>query len=167
MKSMKSKIISGIAIFICAMMLCGILASCQGDKDNTPSGEDAYGRVYGQIYDIDDQPSGTYKLTYSIEDTSTMGKTMIAMYCLDYVNIIVDNGKYQLVFYCTGNMLSDVKLSDKEAKASETEDGMAYTFEIDRQMLDDKMAMSCYVTVMKKQVSFSIKAHVDNAVLVG
>lgn len=169
----KNKLILNFALCLILVAVVCLIAACGNDgiSDGVKTGEDEYGRVYGEIYSVDEYESGIYRIPYEIEDTSEIGKSMISQYCLEYVSLDVDGGQYVLTFYCKSNMLNDVKLSvGGEMQTGESADNgenYGYAFEIDRSALDDKMGMECTVKLMNKTVAFSIRADLSQAVLVG
>lgn len=172
MQKTKTKLIANVVILVLLLAITALFAACGNDNENTvKSGADIFGRTYGETYDIDDHDSGEYRLSYTIEDTSAMGKTMISNYCADHVLLQVADGEYFLTFYCKSDMLSDVTLGSDENKTegeSSVSDGSyGYKFAIERDTLDDKIAMSCTVRMMGRTVSFSIRLDLDKAVLVG
>ena len=172
MQKLKNKLIVNIIVLIFLIGIVAMFAACEDKSTETiKSGVDSFGRTYGQIYDIDEYKSGTYSIVYEIEDTSTMGKSMISKYCEDYVIVNIDEGICTLTFYCSGNMLDNVKLGKDdifiEGQSMIEGDKYGYKFDIQRDMLDDKMAMSTKVKLMGKEVKFSIRVDLTKAVLVG
>lgn len=172
MQKLKNKLIVNIMILIVIIGIVAMFAACEDKSTETiKSGVDSFGRTYGQIYDIDEYKSGTYSIVYEIEDTSTIGKSMISKYCEDYVIVNIDEGICILTFYCSGDMLGNVKLGKDdiliEGQSMIDGDKYGYRFDIQRDMLDDKMAMSTKVKLMGKEVKFSIRVDLTKAVLVG
>lgn len=172
MTKIKNKLFVNVAVLLVILSLVAMFSACgKDDEESVKSGEDSFGRTYGEIYDIDEYPSGIYKVAYDIEDTSAMGKAMIRQYCEDYIVVIVDDGNYSLAFYCSSNMLDKVRLGKEGAltdgKVVTENDKQGYEFVIQRETLDDKMAMSCEVKLMGREVNFSIRADLSTAQLVG
>lgn len=167
---MTKKIFAVVILTIC-IALFAVACNNNAQEGNIPDGQDAYGREYGQIYNIDEYDTGTYQLKYEIQDTSVMGKTMIGANCKDYVGVSKQNDKFTLTFYAKDSMLSDVK-ADIDGSIIDgqllSQDGWgAYSFEIQREQLNSKIKLSCRVDIMNKNVEFSIVVDTASAVLVG
>lgn len=172
MQKYKKKLAVNITVCLILFASICLFAACGNDSDeNLKSGKDEYGREYGKIYGIDEYATGEYRLPYSIEDTSAVGKSMIEQYCVNYMLLKVGGGTYSLTFYCKSNALNSVKLGQEgnlsEGQSVQEDDKYGYVFEIDRQMLNDKMSMACTVKLMNREVNFSVRADLDKAVLVG
>ncbi len=96
-----------------------------------------------------------------------MGKTMIGNYCYNKVKLVVSAEGMALTFYCKNNTFSNVKLDSRAGKSIEESDMYGYTFEITREDLNNKLAMTGYVSLMKRDVAFSINVDLSNAKLIG
>ena len=96
---------------------------------------------------------------------------MISQYCADYVKLKVEDGVYQLTFYCKSDALKDVKayLDGQviDGKSVEEGDLYGYAFSLDRGALDEKIGMQCTVKLMNKTVQFSLTVDLNSAILVG
>ncbi len=157
-----------IATVICTFVL--FLTACTQQK--TYEGEDEFGRTYGEIYDVDSQPTGVFDVPYEILDTSAMGKAMIAANCADYVEIEKTSDGYLLGFLCKSSMLGAVKMigadgSYIDGSESERDGYQAFTFSVTREMLENKISLQCEVSAMNKTVEFSVKPDLDGAILAG
>lgn len=163
------KKIFAVAVAVCVLAAC--LAACTtGQK--TYEGKDAYGRNFGEIYEVDSAATGTFELPYAIADTSAIGKTMIAANCADYVIVEKTESGYRLGFLCKGDMLGSVRMTVgdgvyADAEKSEKDGYNAFTFDVAREALDAKISLQCEVTVMHKTVSFSIAPDMTKAKLAG
>ena len=171
-RSMK-KLKINLAVAVVTMFLICLLTACiDGNAgEDIKTGTDEYGRTYGEVYSIDGCESGVYRVRYSIEDTSDIGKIMISQYCADYVKLKVEDGVYQLTFYCKSDALKDVKayLDGQviDGKSVEEGDLYGYAFSLDRGALDEKIGMQCTVKLMNKTVQFSLAVDLNSAILVG
>ncbi len=165
---MKNKIITGAVIFCLLVTLLVVFVACDNPGGlGSQSGSDKYGREFGSICDIDGEETGIYEIDYEIDDTSTMGKTMIGNYCYNKVKLAVSAEGMTLTFYCKNNAFSNVKLDSKVGESIEESDMYGYTFEITREALNNKLAMTGYVSLMKRDVAFSINVDLSNAKLIG
>ena len=165
---MKNKIIIGAVIFCLLVTLLAVIVACDNSGGlGSQSGSDKYGREFGSICDIDGEESGIYEIDYEIDDTSAMGKTMIGNYCYNKVKLAVSAEGMALTFYCKNNTFSNVKLDSRAGKSIEESDMYGYTFEITREDLNNKLAMTGYVSLMKRDVAFSINVDLSNAKLIG
>lgn len=171
-RSMK-KLKINLAVAVVTMFLICLLTACIDGNvgEDIKTGTDEYGRTYGEVYSVDGCESGVYRVRYSIEDTSDIGKIMISQYCADYVKLKVEDGVYQLTFYCKSDALKDVKayLDGQviDGKSVEEGDLYGYAFSLDRGALDEKIGMECTVKLMNKTVQFSLTADLNSAILVG
>lgn len=161
-----------IIVVVSAIISLLAFAACK-DKDKEPvyDGTDEYGRTFGEIYDIDSEETGTFRLPYEIGDTSSMGKTMISANCADYVTVEKTGSAYILTFYCNDGMLGGVRLVRESGAVAGKEDGangyQSFSFDIGKEELSGRISLECEVKIMNKTVSFSITADVNNAKLVG
>lgn len=171
-RSMK-KLKINLAVAVVTMFLIWLLTACiDGNAgEDIKTGTDEYGRTYGEVYSVDGCESGVYRVRYSIEDTSDIGKIMISQYCADYVKLKVEDEVYQLTFYCKSDALKDVKayLDGQviDGKSVEEGDLYGYAFSLDRGALDEKIGMECTVKLMNKTVQFSLTVDLNSAILVG
>ena len=173
MKNSLRKLKINLAVAVVTIFLICILTACKDGNvgEDIKKGTDEYGRTYGEVYSIDGCESGIYRVRYSIEDTSDIGKIMISQYCADYVKLKVEDGVYQLTFYCKSDALKDVRADLGEqmidGKSVEEGDLYGYAFSLDRGALDDKIGMECTVKLMNKRVQFSLIDDLNYAILVG
>lgn len=161
-----------ITVFLIAVVSAFALFGC-ADKSKEPDyeGNDVYGRKYGEIYDVDSESTGVFRIPYTTGDTSTMGKTMISAYCADHVTVEKKENTYFLTFYCNGSMLGSVvtvKDGDKTEGIQGEKDGyQSFAFELTQEDINAKISLECEVKPMNKTVGFSITLKLDEAKLVG
>lgn len=161
-----------LTLVIIAMIAVSVFAlvSCKEDEE-VFDGKDEYGRSFGEIYDIDSESTGVFRLPYQIGDTSTMGQMMIEQYCADYAEIEKTQSGYKLTFYCDDGMLDNVSMTTDGTSVSGTQksadDYQGFTFEVEKQDLESKITLSCVVKLMNRAVSFSIAVDLTQAKLVG
>ncbi|MDE6361408.1 MAG: hypothetical protein K2L53_00345 [Clostridia bacterium] len=79
----------------------------------------------------------------------------------------MNDGEYTLSFYCTTTAFSDVNLNGELGQSVEENGMYGYKFSIDRADLDAGIAMTGKVSLMNKDVAFSIKADLSKATLIG
>ncbi len=167
-KKMKNKIIICAVIFCILATASAVFIACDNSGGlDSQSGTDKYGRKFGSYYDIDEYESGIYSIEYEIGDAGAMGKTMIGNYCYQDVKIAVSEDSITLTFYCKDKTFSDVKLDGNAGVSVEESDMYGYKFDIDREDLNEKFSMTGYVSMMKKDVAFSIKVDLSKARLIG
>lgn len=164
----RSTMIVIVAISVIALVFS--LAACVKDE-TVYDGKDAYGRSFGEIYEIGSEETGIFRIPYVIEDTSAVGKSMISSNCADYVEVKKDAEKYEFTYLCKKGMLGKVSLvrEDGDVNATEGEkDGyQSFTFDLTEDELRNKIALKCVVTLMKKTVNFSVRPDLTQAKLVG
>lgn len=156
------------AITVCALVFS--LAAC-GEEEQVYSGKDAYGRSYGEIYDINSEETGLFRVPYEIGDTSAIGKSMISSNCADYVEVKKDADKYEFTYFCKKGMQGEVAVVSDDltvkGTAGEKDGYQSFTFDFTQQELENKIALQCEVTVMNKTVNFSVTLDLKQAKLVG
>lgn len=164
------KFATSVFVVIVAAAAVLALASCK-DKEQEIKGTDDYGRVYGEVYAVDSQPSGAFNVPYSIEDTSAIGKTMISANCADYVAVERTQDGYKLTYLCKKGMIGEIKLVGEDGTVSGIEgekDGyQSFTFDVSEETLKNKIRLQCVVKIMNKTVGFSVVPDLENAKLVG
>lgn len=145
---MKKKFLAAAAFIIVIVMFVFAFTACK-EEENVVSGEDAYGRVFGEIYDVDSQPEGIFRLPYTIGDTSFIGQTMISANCADYVILRKSEDGYKLTYLCKKGALSAVRKAGdgkyEEGVVSEEGDMQGFTFAIERDELKQKIMLQCVV----------------------
>lgn len=160
-----------IAVLLALTALIAFAACKDKNKEPVYEGKDEYGRTFGEVYDMDSEETGTFRLPYEIGDTSSMGKTMISANCADYVTVEKKADAYVLIFYCKDGMLGGVKLVRESGTVEGKEDGangyQSFSFDVGKEELSGKIPLECKVKLMNKTVSFSITVDVNNAKLVG
>ncbi|MDE6211435.1 MAG: hypothetical protein K2G42_05640 [Clostridia bacterium] len=164
---MKKKIFIGLSIFCIMCAVITAFVGCDNSGLGSESGQDKFGRTYGEIYDIDDYTSGIYAIEYEIGDTSAMGKSMIGSNCYEKIKLAISDGEYTLTFYCKNTAFSDVKLNGELGQRVEESGMYGYQFKIDRENLDTSLAMTGKVSLMNKDVAFSIKVDLSKSALIG
>lgn len=167
---MKKLLTAAVAVIFTLISLAS-LAACKDENKQILSGTDEYGRTLGEVYDIDSEETGAFRLSYATGDTSTIGKTMISSNCAEYVKVEKTSDGYFLTFYCKSGMLGKVALVRESGKTQGTqgeEDGyQSYSFAVAKEELGAKIALECEVKLMNKTVAFSITVDQNSAVLVG
>lgn len=163
---MKKVLIAVLTVIVCA----AVLTACGEDKTEY-TGQDEYGRYFGEIYDVDSQESGVFELPYEIGGTSAMGESMIGANCADYVRISKEGNDYEFTFLCKNGMLGSVEMAQEEGyiKGKESDEGdlQGYTFAISRDGIGQSVGLRCVVRLMNKTVEFTVKADLQKARLVG
>ena len=148
MKNSLRKLKINLAVAVVTIFLICLLTACKDGNvgEDIKKGTDEYGRTYGEVYSIDGCESGIYRVR-------------------------VEDGVYQLTFYCKSDALKDVRADLGEqmidGKSVEEGDLYGYAFSLDRGALDDKIGMECTVKLMNKRVQFSLIADLNYAILVG
>lgn len=164
------KVVFAVVLIIAALVSLALFAACK-DEEPVYDGVDEYGRTLGEVYDVDSEETGKFRLPYEIGDTSSMGKTMISAYCADYVGVEKTSDGYVLTFYCDDGMLGNVRLVRDTvgvAGKEEVADGyQSFSFEVEKEELGSKIFLECEVKLMNKTVGFSITPDLDNSKLVG
>ena len=154
-----------IAIIIATFALAG----CNGDDDwanGNDGAVDPYGREFNKAYDIDEYSTGIYSISYEIE-ASAMGKAMLTSNCSDRVSVSKTQDGLVLTYYCKNDSFTDIRLKGIEAEKSDKNGMKGYSFEVERQDLDESLQMSGYVNLMKRNVEFSITINLNDAILIG
>lgn len=149
------------------------LAACTDDKIEIPDGSSDDGRELNEIYDIDDYESGVYLVPYEVISESTMGKTMVQLYCVSTVKVEKSADGIELALYITDpDMMSNVRLvganGEEQTGVEVNEFGYdGYEFEVGRENLDKEIAVRLFVNMMKRDTNFGIKLDLTQAKLVG
>ncbi|MDE6473984.1 MAG: hypothetical protein K2L70_02690 [Clostridia bacterium] len=164
---MKKKILISVAILSIMCIVFAVLTACNDSGLDRESGQDKFGRNYGEVYNIDEYQSGVYAIPYEIGDTSAMGKSMIGSYCYDKIKLAVTDGEYTLTFYCKNTSFSDVKINGELGQSIEESGMFGYKFQISRDDLDGSLAMTGKVALMNRDVAFSIKVDLSKCALIG
>lgn len=166
------KITAILVAAVVALTALFALAACGAEvTEPVYEGTDKYGRTLGEIYDIDSEDTGIFRVPYEIGDTSSMGKTMISANCADYVTVEKTESGYTLTFYCDDGMLGGVELvresGETQGKEASADGYQSFAFEIAREELDSKISLQCEVKLMNKVVGFSVTPDLSKAKLVG
>lgn len=170
---MKKRIFAIISVIMCVVTLSILGVSCTNkEREAKIQGEDAYGRVFGNEYDIDSKPTGVFRMPFEIGDISSVIKGFIKSYSKNYIQLEVCEDEYVLTFFCKSVPMSETCLTVGDYKTEgvkgEGENGyISYSFTIKKEFIDQKMFMSCKVDMLNKYFSYSIKADKDSAWLVG
>ena len=154
-----------VAIIIATFALAG----CKDDGDwfdGNDGAIDPYGREFNNAYDIDEYLTGIYSVSYEIQ-ASAMGKSMLKSNCSDRVCVSKTAEGYALTYYCKNDSFTDIRLKGAEAAKSNKNGMIGYSFDVDRQDLDESLQMSGYVSIMKRNVEFKITLDLDDAILIG
>lgn len=72
-----------------------------------------------------------------------------------------------LSLFCKNTAFSDVKLNGELGQRVEESGMYGYQFKIDRENLDTSLAMTGKVSLMNKDVAFSIKVDLSKSALIG
>ena len=122
-------------------------------------------KIYAE--NIDYLDDGIYKTTFSITDTSSMGKTMISKYFDEDVLIEKSNGMYYLSL--TLNDSSQInnliaRIDKKLIGYEETIDNnkIIYTYTLNEVSIKNKININAYVYQMEREVEFSIIANIND-----
>lgn len=108
-----------------------------------------------------------YKTTYSIGGTNQIGSQMISKYFENEVEVFKENDLYFLSLTLLDNQaLSDLNISVSTLKSGILEEingkQTTYTITLSEEDIQKDIAISGNVAKMAKQVSFTLKADIDN-----
>lgn len=120
------------------------------------------------ISTIDDY--SIYKTSYSIGGTNQIGSQMISKYFDSDVEVFKENDLYFLSLTLLDNQaLSDIDISVSTLKSGILEETngkkTVYTITLSEEDIQKDIAISGNVSKMAKQVSFTVKADIDNLTL--
>lgn len=168
---MKKRFTAVAVYMILTFVAVAVFACGDSDKSEIRAGVDEYGRNFGEIYALDSEQTGVFRVPYEISDTSSVGKAMISKYCAEYAEVEKRADVYVMTYFCEGKSLGSVGIKTDDGIVQGTEIKQSgytgYSFELTEDAVCEKIPLVCVEKLMNRTVEFSITLDTASAVLAG